>query len=136
MKTDPHHQMLNWARWAASGDSTHDLSAKISSLWRSWLPSKHRDPGWGDPAAPDAMPDPIDEQAAVLCDCALRHVAVQHYASLRRHYYGHHRVDSLTLNAALRAFEDVLGKKTLDRRAGTLENRGQGSLAPKSCESR
>lgn len=104
---DPHHAMENWARWALSGDNP-GLDIKISSLWRFWLPDKHRDDGWGDPGPAEAVPDPIDIRAAERTDKALSRVAWQHYNILRRWYYGRHRTDSYKLDEALRALGDIL----------------------------
>jgi hypothetical protein len=107
VRTDPHEAMQNWARWADSGDA-NDLGAKISSLWRFWLPHKHRDDGWGDPGQPEAIPDPIDIRYAELTDKALKRIAWQHYNILRRWYYRHQKSDSERLEEALRALGDEL----------------------------
>lgn len=106
--------MLNWARWARSGDQ-HDLGAKISSLWRFWLPHKHRDDGWGDPGAAEAMPDPVDAQAAEVTDKALKRIAWQHYNILRRWYYLHDTPKTDQLFEALRALGDELNAKTTQK---------------------
>lgn len=107
MPIDPHEAMQNWARWADTGDH-HGLQAKISSLWRNWLPHRHRDEGWGDPGQPEAIPDPIDIADAERTDRALRHVAWQHYNILLRWYYRQHKADSDRLEEALRALGDEL----------------------------
>ena len=99
--------MLNWARWAEQGDQG-DLGAKISSLWRFWLPSKHRDEGWGDPGPAEAIADPVDTADAERTDAALRRVAWQHYHVLRDWYYRHRKADSSRLDTALRALGDEL----------------------------
>ena len=109
---DPHHAMLNWARWADSGDH-HELEAKISSLWHWWLPHKagSRDAGWGDVGQPEAIPDPIDTRAAEITDKALKRLPWEHYKTLRNWYYRHHRADSADLDEALRALGDQLERR-------------------------
>lgn len=135
MPTDPHHAMLNWARWAESGDH-HELEAKISSLWRFWLPSKHRDDGWGDPGPAEAMSDPVDAHDAERTDRALRRVAWQHYHTLRQWYYRHHRQPASDIDAALRALGDVLEGRNppwvVDKRENGVDYRGQDSFALKT----
>lgn len=96
---DAEWEARNWARWAHSDDG---VASVVSSLWRFWLPSKHRDDGWGE-SIPERIEDPIDEVAAVRCDVAIRHLSAAHWRTIRLHYLRGRRQPEAEVGAALRA---------------------------------
>ena len=100
-------ELRNWARWSHSGDDSHKLECSISSIWRFWLPHKHRDEGWGDATPGERIEDPINEIEAEQTDRKLKRIAAQHWQVIRLHYYRHKPQAEVRLGQALRAYGDL-----------------------------
>ena len=113
---DAEWEMRNWARWAHAGESP--AVSVVSAIWAMWLPFKHRDVGWGEAAAPDAIPDPIDEAAAQATDAKLRRLGRGHLQTLRLHYFRHRGQHPFYLGAALRALHDLDQNRNHPRPSG------------------
>lgn len=101
-----HVALKNWGAWSRA-DLEH--GSLVSSIWAFWFPHKSgvRDSGWGDPGAPEAMPSPVDEQAAWQCELVVRRLPSGHRHTLKRHYVLQRSQPEIELGASLRAFVDA-----------------------------
>lgn len=101
-----HAMLRNWGAWSRDHTGHESL---VSSVWSFWFPHKagHRDAGWGDPGAPEALPPPVDERAAWAVELVMRKLASCHRRVLTRHYVLGRTQPELELQAGLRAFLDA-----------------------------
>lgn len=112
--------LRNWARWARG--HVVDLSIPEPPIFAQWLPGNAREPGWGDECAPDPIPDPVDEQAALEIDRLLLGLRTQHWRTIRRAFLLQRTVDRLELDAACRALADAIWFKRLTTQAKGIRN--------------
>lgn len=101
-----HVAMRNWARWASDDD--HRLSIPPPPWASGYRASAAWEAGWGDPGAPDALPEPVDERAAMALDRVLRRLPRSTFVTLRRHYLKGATQPEIELQAALRRLVDVV----------------------------
>ena len=101
--------LVNWGRWARHG-AMPALGVALSAVWDFWRPGLAREPGWGEPAPPEAVQAEYDEAAALRLDAALCRLPARHAQRLKGYYVEDRHYRREEVDESRRALADLLGK--------------------------
>ena len=100
-------RLWDWGRWTRIA-SLPDLDVPAPPVFRNWIPSKAWDSGWGDMGAPEERPDSINERECEATDALIMRLSLVHRTTIKRHYACDWRQQRDDVDAACRAFGDLL----------------------------
>lgn len=106
---DLHMRLCNWGLWTNTDLGGPDDSC-VAKLWRMWVAENGWDEGWGSvESVPTEVKMSVYERDAEVMDAYIRQMpSKRQRAVVIRHFADGNWFDRLTVDAAMRAVQDVM----------------------------